>query len=167
VTHVDLRTLRIRSGEQFHDTPDVELDPLELGADRVLQRFGERAHLDAALVTARRVERLQRASLRVAAWTVNDVSEASRLESELPLRLSSEFVSSEPRVTFEASVPCVWSTPSVVFAVASVPRVFWLRLSSVPRVWSTPSVVPVVASVPRVSPAAVLVAVSSPSVPVS
>ncbi len=34
MTHVDLRTLRIRSGEQFHDTPDVELDPLELGGQR-------------------------------------------------------------------------------------------------------------------------------------
>lgn len=37
------------------------------------------AHLDEALVTAARVERLQRASLRVAAWTVNDPDRARRL----------------------------------------------------------------------------------------
>lgn len=37
------------------------------------------AHLDDALVTAARVERLQRASLRVAAWTVNDEVRAKRL----------------------------------------------------------------------------------------
>lgn len=37
------------------------------------------AHLDEALVTAARVERLQRASLRVSAWTVNDPDRARRL----------------------------------------------------------------------------------------
>lgn len=37
------------------------------------------AHLDEVLITAARVERLKRASLRVAAWTVNDPSRARRL----------------------------------------------------------------------------------------
>jgi glycerophosphoryl diester phosphodiesterase len=37
------------------------------------------AHLDEALITALRVERLQRSSLRVAAWTVNDPVRARRL----------------------------------------------------------------------------------------
>jgi glycerophosphoryl diester phosphodiesterase len=37
------------------------------------------AHLDDALVTATRVERLTRAGLRVAAWTVNDQTRARRL----------------------------------------------------------------------------------------
>lgn len=34
MTHVDLRTIRIRSGEQFHDESEVELDPLDLGGQR-------------------------------------------------------------------------------------------------------------------------------------
>jgi uncharacterized protein len=34
VTHVDLRTIKIRSGEQFRDAREVELDPLELGGQR-------------------------------------------------------------------------------------------------------------------------------------
>ena len=37
------------------------------------------AHLDESLVTAARVERLLRADLRVAAWTVNDPARAARL----------------------------------------------------------------------------------------
>jgi uncharacterized protein len=31
MTHVDLRAIRIRSGEQFRDTREVELEPVELG----------------------------------------------------------------------------------------------------------------------------------------
>ena len=34
MTHVDLRTIKIRSGEQFRDRRDVELDPLDLGGQR-------------------------------------------------------------------------------------------------------------------------------------
>jgi uncharacterized protein len=34
MTHVDLRTIKIRSGEQFHDTREVQLDPLDLGGQR-------------------------------------------------------------------------------------------------------------------------------------
>jgi glycerophosphoryl diester phosphodiesterase len=37
------------------------------------------AHLDEALITAARVERLNRASIRVAAWTVNEPARARRL----------------------------------------------------------------------------------------
>jgi uncharacterized protein len=36
VTHLDLRQLRIRSGEQFRDTRRVRLEPLELGGQRYL-----------------------------------------------------------------------------------------------------------------------------------
>jgi uncharacterized protein len=36
VTHVDLRTLKLRSGEQFSDVRDVELEPFELGGQRYL-----------------------------------------------------------------------------------------------------------------------------------
>jgi uncharacterized protein len=34
VTHLDLRQLKIRSGEQFRDTRAVQLDPLTLGGQR-------------------------------------------------------------------------------------------------------------------------------------
>ena len=34
MTHVDLRTVKIRLGEQFRDTREVELDPLEFGGQR-------------------------------------------------------------------------------------------------------------------------------------
>jgi uncharacterized protein len=34
VTTVDLRTVKLRSGEQFTDVRDVELDPFELGGQR-------------------------------------------------------------------------------------------------------------------------------------
>ena len=34
MTVVDLRTIRIRSGEQYHGTREVALDPLELGGQR-------------------------------------------------------------------------------------------------------------------------------------
>lgn len=37
------------------------------------------AHLDETLITARRVERLERSSLRVAAWTVNDPARAKKI----------------------------------------------------------------------------------------
>lgn len=36
MTHLDLRQLRIRSGEQFRDTRAVRLEPLELGGQRYL-----------------------------------------------------------------------------------------------------------------------------------
>ena len=36
MTHVDLRTLKLRSGEQFSDVRSVELEPLELGGERYL-----------------------------------------------------------------------------------------------------------------------------------
>ena len=36
VTHLDLRQLRIRSGEQFRDTRPVRLEPFELGGQRYL-----------------------------------------------------------------------------------------------------------------------------------
>jgi uncharacterized protein len=36
VTHLDLRQLRIRSGEQFRDTRAVRLEPLSLGGQRYL-----------------------------------------------------------------------------------------------------------------------------------
>ena len=36
MTTFDLRTLKLRSGEQFRDTRDVELEPLELGGQRYL-----------------------------------------------------------------------------------------------------------------------------------
>jgi uncharacterized protein len=34
MTHVDLRTIKIRSGEQFRDRREVQLDPLDLGGQR-------------------------------------------------------------------------------------------------------------------------------------
>jgi uncharacterized protein len=34
MTHVDLRTVKLRSGEQFRDVREVELDPVELGGQR-------------------------------------------------------------------------------------------------------------------------------------
>jgi uncharacterized protein len=36
VTTVNLRTIRLRSGEQFRDVREVELEPLELGGQRYL-----------------------------------------------------------------------------------------------------------------------------------
>lgn len=36
VTHLDLRTLKLRSGEQFRDARAVKLEPLELGGQRYL-----------------------------------------------------------------------------------------------------------------------------------
>jgi uncharacterized protein len=36
MTHLDLRQLRIRSGEQFRDTRGVQLEPLTLGGQRYL-----------------------------------------------------------------------------------------------------------------------------------
>ena len=36
VTHVDLRQVKLRSGEQFSDVKDVELEPFELGGERYL-----------------------------------------------------------------------------------------------------------------------------------
>jgi uncharacterized protein len=36
VTHLDLRSLKLRSGEQFHDSRQVRLEPLELGGQRYL-----------------------------------------------------------------------------------------------------------------------------------
>jgi glycerophosphoryl diester phosphodiesterase len=47
----------------------------------LLRRLVVAAHLDVSLVTAARVERLKRASLRVAAWTVNDPARALRLRA--------------------------------------------------------------------------------------
>lgn len=36
MTHVDLRTLRLRSGEEFSDFKEIELEPFELGGQRYL-----------------------------------------------------------------------------------------------------------------------------------
>jgi uncharacterized protein len=36
VTHLDLRTVRLRSGEQFRDARPVRLEPLELGGQRYI-----------------------------------------------------------------------------------------------------------------------------------
>ena len=36
VTTFDLRTVRLRSGEQFRDVRDVQLEPLHLGGERYL-----------------------------------------------------------------------------------------------------------------------------------
>ena len=36
MTTFDLRTLKIRSGEQFRDAKEIRLEPLELGGQRYL-----------------------------------------------------------------------------------------------------------------------------------